>query len=253
MNTLGAIAHQFRFDLLRLLRNRLTVVLNLVVPVVFLVVFAAVFGTNQVGVNGRVIATSVYYVPAIITFAVVTLAFTNLTVSVARDRESGIYKRRRATPARPVALVGGRALVAVVAGLAVAALLAGLGRVAYHATLGSSGLAVLALTVIVGAGAFACLAYAVASLARDADSAQLVATLATLPLFFVSGVFIPGPRLPAGLSAAAEVFPVQHLAQAFLTVYTGQSLAWGDLAIVAGWGVGGLIVAARRFSWLPRT
>ncbi len=29
-------------------------------------------------------------------------------------------------------------------------------------------------------------------------------------------------------------------------------LRWGDLAVLATWGVAGFIVAMRRFSWLPR-
>jgi ABC-2 type transport system permease protein len=262
MNAVAAIVHQLRYDLLRLVRNRQSLVLTLLVPIVFLVVLAAVFGSNRVGVNGTLIPTSVYYVPAIIVFAVVNASFGNLTVSVTRDRDSGIYKRRRATPARGVALIGGRALVSVVVGLAMTALLAVIGRVAYHASPGGTGpggagltvgVAALALTVIIGAFSFACLAYAAVSLVREPDSAQLVATLGTLPLFFISGVFIPGPRLPHGLSLVAQAFPVQHLAHALLVAYTAPvPLPLGDLGVIAGWGALGLVVAARRFTWSPR-
>jgi ABC-2 type transport system permease protein len=252
MSAVRAITHQFRYDLVRFVRNRQSLVLSLAVPVVFLVVFAAVFGTNRVGT----IPTSVYYVPSIMVFAIVTASFTNLAVSVARDRDAGIYKRRRATPARPAALIGGRALLAVVIGLAITTILALIGRFAYGATPGPSplpGIAALALTVVIGAAAFACLSYAAVSLVRDPDSTQLVVTLATLPLFFISGVFIPGPRLPHGLSVVAAAFPVQHLARALLTVYTGHNpLSLTDLGVVAAWGVVGLVIAARRFTWLPR-
>ena len=48
---------------------------------------------------------------------------------------------------------------------------------------------------------------------------------------------------------------MRHLASALLIAYspytTGTGFAWGDLAIVAAWGVFGLLVALRRFSWLP--
>jgi len=51
------------------------------------------------------------------------------------------------------------------------------------------------------------------------------------------------------------VFPVRHLASALLTAYnpytTGLGFAGKDLLIVAAWGVGGLLIALRRFSWMP--
>ena len=75
----------------------------------------------------------------------------------------------------------------------------------------------------------------------------------TLPLSFISGVYIPSVRLPSALQHLAQVFPLQHLVAAlgrgFLPGSTG--VAWGDLAIVAAWGLAGLLVALRRFRWTP--
>jgi hypothetical protein len=46
------------------------------------------------------------------------------------------------------------------------------------------------------------------------------------------------------------------LAAALLAAYnphtTGSGLQWGDLAVLAAWGAAGLIIAVRRFTWLPR-
>ena len=45
------------------------------------------------------------------------------------------------------------------------------------------------------------------------------------------------------------------LSDALLAVYnpytTGAGLRWGDLVILAAWGAVGLIIAVRRFNWLP--
>jgi len=52
-----------------------------------------------------------------------------------------------------------------------------------------------------------------------------------------------------------EIFPVRHLASALLVAYnphtTGLGFAGRDLLIVAAWGVAGLLIAIRTFSWLP--
>ena len=42
------------------------------------------------------------------------------------------------------------------------------------------------------------------------------------------------------------------LLEAYNPYTTGSGLNWGYLAILAAWGVAGLIMAVRRFSWLPR-
>jgi len=76
-----------------------------------------------------------------------------------------------------------------------------------------------------------------------------------LPLYFISGVFIAAGQLPKWLVNVAGIFPVRHLAAALLKAYNpytrGSGFAWVDLLIVAAWGVAGLVIALRRFSWLP--
>jgi ABC-2 type transport system permease protein len=77
----------------------------------------------------------------------------------------------------------------------------------------------------------------------------------TLPLYFISGVFVAVTALPRWLADAGEAFPVRHLASALLVACnphtTGMGFAGTDLLIVAAWGVAGLVIAVRKFSWLP--
>ena len=118
-----------------------------------------------------------------------------------------------------------------------------------------AGLAALALSVAVGSLPLACLGYAASTLIGSADSAQPVVLAITLPLGFISGVYIPFQRLPAALQQIAEVFPLQHLVAAMSHGFLpgGSGVAWSDLAIVAVWGAAGLALALRRFRWTPVT
>ena len=131
-----------------------------------------------------------------------------------------------------------------------------IGWAAYGAHVPSTTAPAFALDVIAGALVFCCLGFAVASLIGNVDAAQPVIQAIVLPLSFISGVFIPIAVLPAWLADIGKVFPVQHLVAALLAAYnpytTGSGLRWGDLAALAAWGAAGLIVAVRRFRWLPR-
>ncbi|HEV2309760.1 MAG TPA: ABC transporter permease [Acidimicrobiia bacterium] len=247
--------HQFRYELRAFLRNRQSRFFTIALPVLFLVIFASVFGSHSVEVPGGRINTSIYYVPGIITLGIIAAAFVNLVISVTAQRETGVLKRRRATPVSAGALIVGRALTAVVVALGMTALLLAVGWVFYGANVPARTAPALAVTVIAGALSFCCLGYALASVIRNDDAAQPVTQAAVLPLYFISGVFVPVSQLPAWLVDVADVFPVRHLASALLVAYnphtSGAGFAVGDLLVVAAWGVFGLVVALRRFSWLP--
>jgi ABC-2 type transport system permease protein len=250
------IGHQLGADLLCYRRNTQSVVFTILLPVLFLVILASIFRNATVHVPGGTIKESVYYVPGLIAWGLITAAFSNLALSVVRNRESGIYKRRRATPLPASAVIASRAAVAVLTALAITAVMLVIGWAAYGASIPGRTAPAFVLDVIVGAAAFCCLGFAAATIIRNVDAVQPVVWATILPLSFISGIFIATSELPRWLADISYVFPVRPLAAALLEAYnphtTGSGLNWGYLAILAGWGVAGLIIAIRRFNWLPR-
>jgi len=91
---------------------------------------------------------------------------------------------------------------------------------------------------------------------KQADGAQPAVLITMLPLCFISGVFIPILELPRWLIDIAKVFPVHALADLLLAAYnphtSGLGLNWADFGVLLGWGAAGLLIAIRRFSWLPQ-
>lgn len=249
--------HQFHFDLRAFLRNPQYQFFTLALPVIFLVLLAALFGGkgSTVAVAGGKVSATVEYVPGIMTLGIIAASFINLVIAVTAQRETGVLKRRRATPVPASAVIGGRALTAVVAALGIAVVLLGIGWVFYGVQIPARTAPALAVTIVVGAVSFCCLAYGLASVIHDQDSAQPVTQSVMLPLYFISGVFVPVSQLPHWLVHIASVFPVRHLASALLVAYnphtTGAGFAGWNLLIVGAWGLGGLLIALRRFSWLP--
>jgi ABC-2 type transport system permease protein len=150
-------------------------------------------------------------------------------------------------------IIAGRALTALVTSVLVTALVIAIGTFAYGVHLAASAIGGLSLAIAVGSLTLACLGYAVTSAVGSAESAQPIVLAVTLPLSFISGVYIPSLRLPAVLQHIAQAFPLQHLVAAvgrgFLPGAHG--VAWGDLAILAAWGAAGLAIALTRFRWTP--
>jgi ABC-2 type transport system permease protein len=194
-------------------------------------------------------------VPGIIALGIISACFGNLVASVTAQRERGVLKQRRATPVSAGAIIGSRLLTSVAVAVVMSAVLLGIGWAAYGAHVPGRTALALAVTVVIGAASFCCLGYALTSLIRNEDAAVPTTTAITLPLYFISGVFVPVSALPHWLGVVGEIFPVRHLATALLTAYSPYTKGLGfdgtDLLVVAAWGIGGLLIALRKFSWLP--
>ena len=213
--------HQSRYDLRAFLRNRQSQFFTLALPILFLVIFASLFGggSHTTQVAGGSISTSVYYVPGIIALGVIAACFGNLVASVTAQRERGVLKRRRATPVPATAIIAGRVLTAIVIAVVMAAALLGIGWAAYGAHVPGRTALALVVTVVIGAASFCCMGYALTSVIRNEDTAQPVTQALLLPLYFISGIFVAVSILPHWLANVGEIFPVRHLANALLIAY----------------------------------
>ena len=253
MTAIGLVLHQARFDLLGFMRNRQARFFTLVLPILFLVIFVSVFGNDKVGPEH--VKASTYYVPGLAALGVIAASFVNLVISITTLREAGVLKRRRSTPVPALVLIAGRALTAIVVALAVMTALLLIGRFVYGVRLPAETLPGVVVTAIIGAMTFCCLGYALSTAIRSADAAQPMVQAIMLPLYFISGVFIPNVSLPRWLRDVAKVFPVEHLAaglrHAFDPATHGIGIVWSDLGVLALWAAAGLAIALTRFTWTP--
>jgi ABC-2 type transport system permease protein len=247
------VLHQSRYDLRAFLRNKQARFFTLILPLLFLIIFVSVFGNDTIGSSG--VKASTYYVPGISALAVIAASFVNLVISITTLRESGVLKRRRSTPVPAWVLIAGRTLTAIGISLVTLVVLLAVGRFAYGVHLPTRTIPGVALTAVVGAATFCVLGYALSTVIQSADAAQPMVQAIMLPLYFISGVFIPNVNLPGWLRHVAEVFPVEHLADGLHHAYdpaaTGAGIVWTDIGVLALWAGIGLIVALRRFSWTP--
>lgn len=257
MNGIALVGHQFRYDQKAFWRNPASVFFTVMFPVVLLLIFATVFGDQTVDVRGG-IKTTTYYVPAIITLSVISATMQSLAMSLVIAREDGRLKRSRGTPMPPWVFIAGRVGNSIVTALMMLVLLAAIGRVIYGVDIPWDRLPAILIVLIVGAAAFCCLGIALTAAIPSQDAAAPIVNALLLPLYFLSGVFIPDDQLPSGVIHFADLFPIRHFFEAFFDAYVppagaGTTISWDNLAVVAIWGVGGLLLAIRFFRWTPRS
>jgi len=249
------LLHQLRYDQKVFWRNPAAVFFTVMFPVLLLVIFAAIFGDQRIDGLGGIEVTT-YYVPAIITMAIVSATMQTLAMSLVIARDDGRLKRGRGTPMPAWVFIAGRVGNSIVVALLMLGVLSLLGKLLYDVPIPWSRLPELLVVLVVGAASFCCLGVALTALIPSQDAAAPIANAILLPLYFLSGVFVPEDEIPDGVIDFANHFPVRPFFQAIFDAYLpgagGPALAWDHLLVVAIWGLGGLILAIRFFRWTPR-
>ena len=252
----GLALHQYRYDQRQFWREPASVFFTVVLPLIFLFLFVSIFGNEDVRVGGSQISFANYYLPGILTLALTSATFVNLTITLTILRERGELKRVRATPVPTWVIIAGRTLTAVGVTAVMVVVLMAIGAIFYGVEVPTTTLPAAVIALLVGVVALSALGFAFAAVVPSENAAPPMSNAVVLPLYFISGVFIPSDQTPAWMDTVAGVFPVKPLFEALLRAFdpntSGAGFDWVHLAVVAAWGVGGALFALSRFRWMPR-
>jgi ABC-2 type transport system permease protein len=246
---------QVRFTNKAFWRNPANAFFTFAFPLMFLVIFTALFGTGTVPVAGTQVNTSTFYVGAIATFSIITATYTNLAINMSFTRDQGVLKRIRGSPVPGWAYLSARILHAILVTILLVAIVTAFGALFYDAEVPTRTLPAFLLTIAVGAASFSALGLALTSVIPNADASPAIVNASILPLLFLSGIFIPIQDPNAWYVTLAKIFPVYHFAEAMNAAYfspAGSGLEGTHLLILGGWGLAGVVLAFLFFSWEPR-
>jgi ABC-2 type transport system permease protein len=253
---LAQALRQVRFTNKSFWRNPASAFFTFAFPLMFLVIFTTLFGNDEIPVVGGVtVSVSTFYVAAISAFSVITACYTNIAIGVSFQRDAGILKRTRGTPLPPWAYLCGRVVHSTIIALILVAICAAFGVLFYDAEVPTRTLPAFLVTLLVGAAAFSALGLAITALIPNADASPAIVNASILPILFLSDIFIPFENPPAWVDVVGKVFPVRHFSDAMQSAYfapSGSGFRGVDLLVMGAWGIAGLVLAARFFSWEPR-
>jgi ABC-2 type transport system permease protein len=219
-------------------------------PLVLMTLFSAINHGVEVTVQGEKISFAQFYTPAIGVFGLTMACYTSLLNGIANAREQGLLKRVRGTPLPLPVYLGSWMVGGMLTGLATVTLLFVVAIPAFGVDVHLDTLPAALLTVVLGGACLASLGLALGSLAKNAEQAMPLSQLTFLPLSFISGIWFPLDDAPQWVVTTANIFPLKHIVDAFSGCFlphaSGGGFQWGDLAVMAAWAVGGLLLASRR-------
>ena len=210
----------------------------------------AVVGVQKVTLQSTNLSNVAYLVPSILAMALMQLGVF-AAIPLVQQREKGILKRIGATPLARWKLVGSNVLMRLLVAIVDAVVILGIGLVVFNVQIVGSVLAVTGL-VLLGAGAFLAIGFMLAAFLKTEEQATGVVQIVQLPMMFLSGIFFSFDFLPGFLQTVARFMPLTYLGDALRQVMVNgtQVAPLGvDIAILTGWLVVCLAIAARSFRW----
>jgi len=242
--------HQLRAEQLQFWRSREAAIFIFVFPMLLFVLLGSVYSGTISGHPARQLLLT-----GMLGYGAANTAFAGLGVILVVRRETGILKRIRSTPLPAATYLAATLTSMLLIFVLQAVLLFTLGRVFYGTPLPHQVVS-LALALLFGTAVFAALGLAAAALIRSAEGSSAVLNTVLLPMAFLSGSFGPRGRYPEVLRAIGDALPLRYLLELVNGVYLDHRAPWHHgtaAAVLAAWGVAGLLVAVRRFGWEPRS
>ncbi|MGH2700097.1 MAG: ABC transporter permease [Actinomycetota bacterium] len=257
MSDARLVLRQARYENRAFWRNPAAAFFTFAFPLLFLVIFSTLLGGGtSPSPTGEEIESTTYFIPAILSFSVVSACFTNIAISISFSRDEGILKRLRGTPCPGWVYLAARVLHAIFVTIILVVIVLVFGLVFYGVDVPLDTFVAFLLTLVVGAGAFCALGLAATCAVPNADAAPAVVNAMVLPLLFLSGTFIPIGDSPQWIQTVAGIFPIKHFLDATFEAFlpppgNPSGFLWNSIAVIALWGAAGLVVAARFFRWEP--
>jgi len=246
------LLHQIRLNQKSFWRNPESAFFTFAMPLGVLLIFGATSANDTVPGRDDVDVLTLF-VPGILAFAIVVVAYGNLAATIALQRADGVLKRIRATPLDPNLYLGGQILSVLATTLLISAATIASGALAFGALPRADAVPQLLVVLALGIACFASLGIAISAAIPTADSAGAITNGTYLPLAMVSGMFSANLRLPDTLDTIIGAFPLKALADGLRSAYdpATHGFPFGDTAVLAIWTIAGIALATRLFRWNP--
>lgn len=228
-------------NLRRIQRTPELIIYAFVQPVMFIVLFAYVFG-GAIDVAGT--GYKQFLMPGIFVMMVLFSSVSATTVTLSEDMQRGIIDRFRSMPMTQSSVLVGRTGSELVRAAITLVVMIAMGLLIGFRFRGGASAAVAGFALLLLFGyAFSWLGAVLGLTAPSVEAAQSAGTFWLFPFAFISSAFVPTESMPGWLQAYADHSPVTVTVNALRDCFDRGELgsaAWQSVA----WSVGILVVFA---------
>jgi len=220
-------------------RDPFATVFALVIPLIMLILLAAVFGHTSADAkaNGLVVFRGVrgpeYYMTSSIGLVIVAIGLLNVPIHLATYREQGILRRFRASSIPAWAIFGSQIAVALVISALGSLIMVMVAVIFYGTRSPAAGFGVV-VAFIMATLSFTALGFLIAALVETARATQGITLILFFLFWMLSGSGPPRAALPDTARRFTGIVPLTHALIAIQDPWFGYGWNVGELIILAG-------------------
>jgi ABC-2 type transport system permease protein len=209
-------------------QNPITIVMTLLQPLIWLVLYSSIFANSMDG----------NYTAFILAGILVLVVFTsagNSGISNYTSKMDGSFYRIHISPVRRSSIVMGHVLdAAVMSFIEIAVLLLISLLMSVHIASGIVGLVLIASLLFTTVFLMASLSYLVSLLLPDENVFFTLMTTFILPVFFVSTALIPFDNIPGSMQPVVAANPFTHVINSLRSLILTPTIDWQQYGLAVG-------------------
>jgi len=233
-----------RAQLIEIRRSKAALFWMTAFPLGFLLLFGFVMARG----DARVMAVMM---PGLLTTTLMSGALFGVALPLVQQREIGLLRRLRVTPASALVVALAHGITAMLTGVISLVVLILLGQALFGMQVAGSWASLFGVYFF-GACALIPIGLLVGSTARDIRTAPAITNLIFFPMMFLSGSAMPFAFLPEGVKTFARMLPTTYLNETYSGVIVRGDALWtmaGSLAVLFAIGIVGVVLTAMLFRW----
>jgi len=240
-----------RADFTVLVRSGRTLLLNIALPILILII-TDLHGGETAGTSA--LGSAVFSIALALTYGLMSSSLIGYSLTVARDRESGVFQRLRVTPAPTWAIMTSRLVVQILLDLIMTVLVVVIGAIIHNIAFTAAQLTLLICASIVGGAMFLAIAQALVGLVRSAAVVNAVGRVFYV-VFLLLGLLGSSGLLGTTLKSISGWTPAGATINLYGGVLNLSGWDWTNTTAViasAGYIVIGTFIGIRWFRWEAR-
>ena len=235
-------------DFLVLLKNKRALVASFVVPVY--IIFITNINNSKHSGQPK-LGNAAFLVVLAITIGLLSTSITGYAMTVARDREKGVFQRLRVTPAPTWVIMVSRLLVQVLANLVITIVVLIVGVRVHHLSLSVTEYIWTLMVAVLGGVVFLSIGQALVGLVKSATMVNAVGSLLYVALL-LSGLLGPSGTLGSTFQNISKWTPVGTIIAVFQCAIHQKAwngYTWLSLSVCFGYIVVCGAIGIKWFQW----
>ena len=233
------------------IREPMTVVFTLALPIIFLFVMGGVFGNTPEPSIYRGVGAMNYYMPSYYGLVMMAIGTVALPLHLAGYRERGILRRFRASSFSIWAVLGSQLLVSVIIAVLGSLLVTVLGFATYRPDTPEN-IPQLIAAFLLGVACFTAFGFFLGAVLPSTRAAQGIGLILFFVMMILGGAGPPPEVMTGVMSVTGDLTPLRYVILTLQNAWLpGPGFDWHTSAslITAGITVVSALLAARFFRW----